>query len=74
MSSGGRGARGPAFRPQALPISGMIRRKKASILGEIIYSICIGGFLAASGVAMIVILSREEKKLGLREEKHKKNG
>lgn len=34
-------------------------------MGEIIFSICVGGFLAISGIAMNVILGREEKKLGL---------
>ncbi len=34
-------------------------------MGEIIFSICVGGFLVISGIAMNVILSREEKKLGL---------
>lgn len=31
-------------------------------MGEIIYSILIGGFLVLSGVFMIVYLKREEKK------------
>lgn len=36
-------------------------------MGEIILSLCIGGFLVLSGIAMIVILRKEEKKLGLDE-------
>lgn len=32
-------------------------------MGEIIFSICVGGFLVASGIAMNVILRREEKNL-----------
>lgn len=31
-------------------------------MGEIIFSICVGGFLVVSGIVMIVILDREEKK------------
>lgn len=31
-------------------------------MGEIIYSICTGGFLVISGILMFVILSKEEKK------------
>lgn len=30
-------------------------------MGEIIYSICVGGFLALSGVVLLVVLHREEK-------------
>ncbi len=36
-------------------------------MGEIILSLCIGGFLVLSGIAMNVILRKEEKKLGLDE-------
>lgn len=37
-------------------------------MGEIIFSICVGGCLVASGVFMLVMLGREEKKaLGDRE-------
>ncbi len=36
-------------------------------MGEIIVSLCIGGFLVLSGIAMNVILKREEKKLGFDE-------
>lgn len=32
-------------------------------MGEIIFSICVGGFLALSGLIMIIVLRREEKKL-----------
>lgn len=32
-------------------------------MGEIIFSICIGGFLALSGLLMNLVLSREEKTL-----------
>ena len=32
-------------------------------MGEIIFSICAGGFLVLSGIAMNFILRREEKKL-----------
>ena len=31
-------------------------------MGEIIYSLCIGGFLVATGIAMNICLSREEKR------------
>lgn len=31
-------------------------------MGEIIFSICVGGFLVISGIVMIVVLDREEKK------------
>lgn len=31
-------------------------------MGEIIFSICIGGFLVISGIAMNLILKYEEKK------------
>lgn len=31
-------------------------------MGEIIFSICIGGFLIVSGVMMNIILTKEEKK------------
>lgn len=34
-------------------------------MGEIIFSICIGGFLALSGLLMNLVLSREEKTLEL---------
>lgn len=34
-------------------------------MGEIILSICIGGFLALSGLLMNLVLSREEKTLEL---------
>lgn len=30
-------------------------------MGEIIFSICIGGFLAVSGIAMNAYLKREER-------------
>lgn len=32
-------------------------------MGEIIFSICIGGFLSLSGIALILVLRREEKGL-----------
>ncbi len=32
-------------------------------MGEIIFSICIGGFLAIAGVLMNVVLRKEEKQL-----------
>lgn len=31
-------------------------------MGEIIFSMCIGGFLAISGIALNLILKKEEKK------------
>ncbi len=31
-------------------------------MGEIIFSMCIGGFLAISGIALNLILKNEEKK------------
>lgn len=31
-------------------------------MGEIIFSICVGGFLVLSGIAMNIVLKREEKK------------
>ncbi len=31
-------------------------------MGEIIFSICVGGCLVVSGIVMIVVLNREEKK------------
>ncbi len=31
-------------------------------MGEIVFSICIGGFLVIAGIVMIVVLGREEKK------------
>jgi hypothetical protein len=31
-------------------------------MGEIIFSVCIGGFLVISGIAMNLILKNEEKK------------
>lgn len=31
-------------------------------MGEIIFSVCIGGVLVVSGIAMNLILKREEKK------------
>ncbi len=34
-------------------------------MGEIIFSICIGGFLALTGILMNFILLREEKQLKL---------
>lgn len=34
-------------------------------MGEIIFSICVGGFLVLTGIAMNVTLSREEKKMNL---------
>ena len=40
-------------------------------MGEVIYSICIGGFLVIAGIAMNVVLRREEKKLGLKEKNEK---
>lgn len=42
-------------------------------MGEIIFSVCVGGFLVISGIAMNVILGREEKRLAL-EESEKKQG
>lgn len=38
-------------------------------MGEIIVSICIGGFLVLAGIFMIVTLSREEKSLSKEEHK-----
>ena len=35
-------------------------------MGEIIFSICIGGFLVVSGIAMNLILKAEEKKNNIR--------
>lgn len=35
-------------------------------MGEIIFSICIGGFLVVSGIAMNLILKAEEKKNNVR--------
>lgn len=32
-------------------------------MGEIIFSVCVGGFLSLSGVALILVLHREEKGL-----------
>ena len=32
-------------------------------MGEIIFSVCIGGFLAVAGILMNVVLRREEKQL-----------
>lgn len=31
-------------------------------MGEIIFSICVGGFLVITGVVLIVVLDREEKR------------
>lgn len=31
-------------------------------MGEIIFSICVGGFLVLSGITMNIVLKREEKK------------
>ena len=31
-------------------------------MGEIIFSICVGGFLVVSGIVLIVVLGKEEKK------------
>lgn len=31
-------------------------------MGEIIFSICVGGFLVLSGVVLILALDREEKR------------
>lgn len=31
-------------------------------MGEIIFSICVGGFLVVSGIVLIAVLSMEEKK------------
>ncbi len=42
-------------------------------MGEIIFSICIGGLLATAGVVLIVVLKREEKQLGLDEGDRKNN-
>lgn len=42
-------------------------------MGEIIFSVCVGGFLVISGIAMNVILGREEKRLA-REESDKEQG
>lgn len=30
-------------------------------MGEIVFSICIGGFLVISGIAMLYVLKREER-------------
>lgn len=32
-------------------------------MGEIIVSICIGGFLIMAGIVLITVVSREEKKI-----------
>ena len=32
-------------------------------MGEIIYSICVGGFLVISGVIMLAVLTREERRV-----------
>ncbi|MEG0962051.1 MAG: hypothetical protein RR139_06315 [Lachnospiraceae bacterium] len=34
-------------------------------MGEIIFSICVGGFLILSGITMNIILRREEKQFKL---------
>ncbi len=31
-------------------------------MGEIIFSLCVGGFLAISGIIMIIVLTREERR------------
>ena len=31
-------------------------------MGEIIFSLCVGGFLAASGIIMNIVLTREERR------------
>lgn len=31
-------------------------------MGEIIFSICVGGFLVVSGLVLIAVLGKEEKK------------
>ena len=43
-------------------------------MGEIIYSILIGGFLVLSGVCMNVYLKREEKKWASKDEDAGKGG
>lgn len=32
-------------------------------MGEIVFSICVGAFLAVSGIAMNIILRREERQM-----------
>lgn len=56
-------------RPPSSPLPYRYHRKEIGIVGEIIYSILIGGFLVLSGVFMNVYLKREEKKW-TDEEKH----
>ena len=41
-------------------------------MGEIIFSICIVGLLASAGIALILVLKREEKQLRLDEDGEKK--
>ncbi len=36
-------------------------------MGEVIFSICVGGCLVLSGIVMNVVLAREEKGLGKKE-------
>lgn len=43
-------------------------------MGEIVYSILIGGFLALSGVLMNVYLKREETKWASKDEDARKGG
>lgn len=43
-------------------------------MGEIIYSILIGGFLALSGVFMNICLKREEKKYAAEDKDDGKGG
>lgn len=43
-------------------------------MGEIIFSICVGGFLVLSGIAMNVILHREEKQIRAKGDKGEKHG
>lgn len=33
-------------------------------MGEIIFSICTGGFLVVTGIVLILVLGREEKRCG----------
>ncbi len=32
-------------------------------MGEIIFSVCIGGLLAGAGVILLIVLKREEKRV-----------
>lgn len=32
-------------------------------MGEIIFSVCVGGFLVITGIVMIAVLGKEEKRI-----------